>query len=119
MKRLVPLVVLLAVLIGGSAAAVFALTGDGDGPTSAEGIAPDECSPVHNIDACEEDAASDTAGSLGMCVEGAEECVDMIVVGDGQEPVTSVDEIDPNECSLVHNVDACEGGGVSPPNPGE
>jgi hypothetical protein len=103
MKRLLPLVVLLAVLIGGSAAAVFAITGDGDGPTSAEGIAPGECSLVHNVDACEEHAA-------GMCVEGAEECVDMIVGGDGQEPITIIDDMDPNECSLVHNIDACEAG---------
>ena len=122
MKRLLPLVIITAVLAAASVGVLAATNASGnDQPPirSDEGIDPNECSLVHNSDACEEDAAGDTAGSLGMCVEGAEECVDMIVVGDGQEPVTSVDEIDPNECSLVHNVDACEGRGVSPPNPGE
>ena len=29
--------------------------------------------------------------------------------GSGQDPVTSVDDIDPNECNWVHNINACEG----------
>ena len=84
MKRLVPLVVLLAVLVGGSAAAVFALTDDGDGPNSAESIDPGECSLVHNIDACD---AEDSGSPM---------------------PIRSDEGIDPDECNLVHNVDACE-----------
>jgi hypothetical protein len=54
-----------------------------------------------------------------MCAEDVPDCNDMIVnpdgdIGDGLEepvsapPVTSGDDIDPNECSLVHNIDACE-----------
>ena len=29
--------------------------------------------------------------------------------GSRQDPVTSIDDIDPNECNQVHNIDACEG----------
>ncbi len=30
-------------------------------------------------------------------------------VGSGQRPVTSIDDIDPDQCNLFHNITACEG----------
>ena len=79
----------------------------------------------------------DTGGSaLGVCVEGVPDCVDTVVNPDGDvgdcpadvvcndtginpdepvssdpgagEPPNSGDLVDPNECSAVHNIDACE-----------
>src|SRR3989304_5272245 len=53
----------------------------------------------------------------GSCLPGQEgPCDDMAGVqvdGDApvasdEEPVTSIDDIDPDECSAVHNIDACE-----------
>lgn len=37
-------------------------------------------------------------------------CDDMasVPVDGDEEPVTSIDDIDPDECSAVHNIDACE-----------
>ncbi len=84
--RLIPVVV-LALLVGAGAAAVFAVGSAADGPgdvapvNSSEGVAPGECSLVHNVDACEEPP--------------------------GQPPIRSDEGIDPNECNLVHNIDAC------------
>lgn len=49
----------------------------------------------------------DGDGSLNMCIAGATDCVDTPADG-GQEPVTSIDGIDPDECNEVHNITACE-----------
>ncbi len=62
--------------------------------------------------------AGDGAG-LAVCVEGVPDCNDMIVNPDGDVsedpdapvssgPITSIDDIDPDQCNLVHNIDACE-----------
>jgi hypothetical protein len=32
-----------------------------------------------------------------------------------ERPISSIDDIDPDECNLVHNIDACEEGGGQPP----
>jgi hypothetical protein len=60
-KSLIPLVVVVAVLAATSAA-VLAVTGDGGSTTddtppirSDEGIDPNECNLVHNIDACSDE----------------------------------------------------------------
>jgi len=56
---------------------------------------------------------------LGVCAPDVPDCNDMIVVPDGgeepgspDEPVSNVptsgDDIDPDECNAVHNIDACE-----------
>lgn len=95
MKRtLLPLLIVIG-LLGATSAAVLAVAGGGDGAPvrSDEGIAPDECSLVHNIDACDQA---------------------------GQPPVRSDEGIDPDECNLVHNIDACspeelEEGGLATP----
>lgn len=68
----------------------------------------------------EEDAGSGDA--LGVCIEGVTDCVDTVVGDDSRcaedaydcdepvsgDPVTIIDDQDPNECSFVHNIDACE-----------
>jgi hypothetical protein len=62
--------------------------------------------------------AGDGAG-LAMCAEDVPDCNDMIVNPDGDvsddadeplssDPITSIDDIDPDECNLVHNIDACQ-----------
>jgi hypothetical protein len=66
---------------------------------------------------------------LAVCVEDVPDCNDMIVNPDSDVseepgavssdepvsaddpiggPITSIDDIDPNECNLVHNIDACQ-----------
>ena len=83
MKRWLIVLVAAAVIIGGSTAAVFALTGEGN-PTddpqagagepagdqppvrSDEGIDPDECNLVHNIDACDEEDLARLGGGEGL-----------------------------------------------------
>lgn len=72
--------------------------------------------------------AGDSAGTdpatdgLAMCAEDVPDCNDMIVNPDGDvtqepsdpedpvtsDPVTSIDDIDPAQCNLVHNIDACQ-----------
>ena len=125
MKRLLPLTGALAVLAI-AAAVLTAVVGAGGGEPSRE--------------AAQDTAAGDGGGSVaGMCVEGVPDCVDMIVNPDGdvtfggdaapgdcelipdlegcgqppldaQPPIRSDEGIDPNECSMVHNIDACEAG---------
>jgi len=106
MKRLLPLVIITAVLAAASVGLLAATSASGDDHPpirSDEGIDPNECNIVHNIDAC-------TAEELEQA--GME-------VPDDRPPITSRDGIAPDECSLVHNIEACDGGGVSPPKPGE
>ena len=49
-------------------------------------------------------------GGLATCLEGAEDCQDTVDPDEpvSTEPVTIIDGQDPNECNLVHNIDACE-----------
>lgn len=123
-NRLVPLAV-VALLVAGAATAAFAVGGDsrppqdseaapidslGEEPVSGqppvrsdEGIDPNECSLVHNIDACDAPVASD--GSAPPAVPPG--VGDEPSGGGGQPPITSIDDIDPNECNLVHNIEAC------------
>jgi hypothetical protein len=67
----------------------------------------------------EDTRLADGGGGLAMCAEDAPDCNDMIVEPDGDasgdaddpvssEPITSIDDIDPDECNLVHNIDACQ-----------
>jgi len=83
----------------------------------------------------DERVANPGNGALGVCIGGVVDCVDTVVDpsndvciqifpvppecgGDGgwvspdepvsNDPPTSIDDIDPNECNLVHNIDACE-----------
>ena len=67
----------------------------------------------------EDTRLADGSGGLAMCAEDAPDCNDMIVEPDGDasgdaddpvssEPITSIDDIDPDECNLVHNIDACQ-----------
>jgi hypothetical protein len=108
-KWLIPLLV-LALLAGGGAAAlaIESATGgpDGEPVTSADELGPGECSLVHNLDACDGAGDSVVPGAAGMCLEGATDCVDT-VDSDGDMPVRSDEGIDPDECNLVHNIDAC------------
>lgn len=122
----------LAGLVIAAAAAVavtLVLTNSGEGDeaergagTSGDEVAERECSLVHNVEACE-DGAWDEAGDGGavasVCAPEAPDCDDMIVNPDGdtgaspEEPVSSgpitiIDDIDPNECNLVHDITACE-----------
>ncbi len=98
----------LAVVIG----FVAASSGDGsDGSGGRESVSADDS------------VGSDPAtGGLAMCAEDVPDCNDMIVDPDGDvsqdskdpeepvssDPVTSIDDIAPDECNLAHNIDACE-----------
>src|SRR3990172_1524222 len=104
MKRLFPLVIITAVLAAASVGLLAATNASGDDQPpirSDEGIDPNECNIVHNIDAC----TPEELEQAGM------------EVPDDGPPIRSDEGIDPNECNIVHNIEACEGRGVSPPNP--
>ena len=118
----------LAVLIG----VLLAVGGTGADGDVADNAAAERC-------AAGAEDCDDTGGSaLGVCVEGVPDCVDTVVNPDGDvgdcpdgvpcdgvgvspdepvssdpgagEPPNSGDLVDPNECSTVHNIDACEAG---------
>ena len=101
-RSLIPLVVVL-VALAATSAAVLAMTRDGGPATSDtppilsdEGIDPEECNVVHNIDACDEGVGESGCDPL---------------------PLRSDCGIDPDECNLVHNITACsdeelEAGGI-------
>jgi hypothetical protein len=116
----------LALLIG----VLLAVGGTGADGDVAGNAATERC-------AAGAEDCDDTGGfALGVCVEGVPDCVDTVVNPDGDvgdcpdgvvcddvgvspdEPVSSDpgagespnsgDLVDPNECSTVHNIDACE-----------
>ncbi len=106
-KLLVSGIGLALVAVAAVIAVVVATSGEGPGD-GRESVSADDQSKV----------AGDGSG-LAMCAEDVPDCNDMIAnpdgdVGDGLDepvsapPVTSGDDIDPDECSLVHNIDACE-----------
>ena len=118
-RWLAPLAVVAVLIAAGTTAAVLAGSGGDSAPvTSGDEIAPGECSLVHNVEVCDEAAPGQDVA--GMCVEGVEDCVDMIDcslaenealctddAGAEPPPVRSDEGIDPDECNLVHNIDAC------------
>ena len=112
MKRLLPLLIAVTVLAGTAAAVSFAVGGDSGGSPKNAGrqTTGDEAQP----------------GVAAMCVEGVPDCNDMVVepdgagtepcagtleaecdTVDGSPPIRSDEGVDPNECSLVHHIDAC------------
>lgn len=112
------LLVAIVAVVGVAAALA---SGDDDGGGRESVLAGDEEAAKCAADAadCVESGSDiDTGdGALGMCIEGVVDCVDTVVEpvdGDGSgdepvssDPITSGDDIDPDECSLVHNIDAC------------
>ena len=98
----------VAVAIG----VVAASPGDDSDAGSPEGVSTDDGTRL----------AGDQDGGLAICAEDAPDCNDMIDTSDADasddagrpddpvnsEPVTSIDDIDPDECNLVHNIDACQ-----------
>ena len=115
----------LAAVVALTVGATFAVVGspfddDGGQPAarSDDSIDPQECSLVHNREAC--DDSGQEPGSAAMCIEGVPDCDDAIVVPDGgaagedpdepvsSGPITSGDDVAPDECSFVHNIDACQ-----------
>ncbi len=99
-KSLIPLAAVILALVATSAG-VLALTG-GDTPIrSDEGIDPNECNLVHNIDACDQDDL-DRLGEDGlMPIASPEE------EPSAQAPNRSDAGIPLDECNQVHNIDAC------------
>ena len=118
-KWLIPLVGL--VLVAGATTAAVTLAVGGSGPTSGDDVGAEECSQVHNVEACDDAGRSGAGTSAPVCAPETPDCQDTIVVPDGDAtgpdqpvasdgaPVTSGDGIAPDECSLVHNIDACQG----------
>jgi hypothetical protein len=108
-KLLLPVIGFALVAAVAVVAVVAASSGDGsDGDNDRESVSAEDQGKV----------AGDGAG-LAMCAEDVPDCNDMIVNPDGgdvktddavseQPPITSIDDIDPDECNLVHNIDACE-----------
>ncbi len=130
-KWMLPLAGLLGTL-GALIAVLVALGGTSDGNGDGATAAQERC-------AAGAEDCDDTGGSaLGVCVEGVPDCVDTVVNPDGDvgdcpadvvcndvgispdepvssdpgagEPPNSGDLVDPDECSAVHNIDACEAG---------
>ena len=58
---------------------------------SDDGIDPDKCNRIHNINACFPDGEPKTGGEPPTT----------------QGPFRSDDGIDPDKCNIIHNVDAC------------
>ncbi len=110
-KSLIPLAAVIIALVATSAG-VLALTG-GDTPIlSSEGIDPNECNQVHNIDACDQDdlAQLDEDSSLPVNPDADKDASCEPV------PLRSDCGIDPNECNMVHNITACDEV-LDPPGP--
>ncbi len=102
-KSLIPLAAVILALVATSAG-VLALTG-GDTPIlSSEGIDPPECNQVHNIDACDQDdlAQLEEDSSLPVNPDADKDSSCEPV------PLRSDCGIDPDECNLVHNINACD-----------
>lgn len=55
---------------------------------------------------CVDTVVGDGDGSMNICIEGATDCDDTVTNPDGT--VSSGDLGDPGECSLVHNIEACQ-----------
>jgi len=130
MKRLIPLLVAVVALGVTAAVVAFAVGGDSGASTKDAGrqTTGDEAKPgvaamcAQDHPDCNDMVVEPDGGSANMCVADAEACVDMIGEGtsrcsataapeceavDGSPPIRSDEGIDPNECSLVHNIDAC------------
>jgi hypothetical protein len=113
---------------GGGDGARVAREADDGGESGGDGSAADCANPP-----CEDVV---DGGAAGICLEGAVDCDDTpdeAPPADGvciqifptppectdpdapvsNEPPTSGDGIDPNECSLVHNIEACEKNAVA------
>ena len=110
-KPLIPLAAVILALVATSAG-IFALT-SGDTPIrSDEGIDPNECNLVHNIDACDQDDLDRLGGGDLLPVNpdaGSDDPCEPL-------PLRSDCGIDPNECNQIHNIDAC-GEVLNPPGP--
>lgn len=128
-KWLLPGTVALAVILavaGGTFALAGAFDSDGDRADTAGEQEGDAARCAEGAEDCD-DTGGDTLGvcapdwdpevdgpcndtvvvddgGLNMCIAGAEDCNDMV-----EEPITSGDDVDPGECSAVHNIDACQG----------
>ena len=121
MKRRMTTLAVLAVAAAAVTTAVTFAVGGGGSPTSGDEVGAGECSAVHNVEACDgRDAANGGVGVAPVCAPEVPDCQDTIVIPDGGSdsadepaspdgpPVTSGDGIAPDECSLVHNIDACQ-----------
>lgn len=85
-------------------------SGCGDASGDALGVCISEDDPAYGPEQpCNDTAVNDGEGdgSLNMCIAEAPDCNDTIV-DTGDQPITSGDGIDPDECSAVHNIEACE-----------
>ena len=107
-KLLLPVIGVALVAAVALVAVVAASGGGSDDNDGRESVSADDQGKV----------AGDGAG-LAMCAEDVPDCNDMIVNPDGDvsdgldepvssDPITSIDDIDPAECNLVHNIDACQ-----------
>ena len=77
--------------------------GDGKVVTSIDDIDPDVCNAIHNINACTPEELEE----LGVALHGDPTYEEWLSdFGDGQV-VTSIDDIDPNVCNAIHNINAC------------
>jgi len=114
----------LAVLI----VVLVAIGGTGEGSGNGDTATQERCAA--GAEGCD-DTVGD--GALGICIEGTVDCADTVEPGGSAtdcgvgicrgpglsdepvssdsgagEPPNSGDLVDPNECSTVHNIDACE-----------
>lgn len=119
-KFLIPATAVILVLTA-AAGGALALTSGGDDEddsavrdtTGQERCAAGatSCDDPNSIDEGEDGAVGDeNSDPFAICAEGATDCVDTPTNGD--EPVTSDPNsgggVDPSECSLTHNLDACQ-----------
>jgi len=132
MRRLIPLFAAVAALTIAAIVTVVAVGASSGGSdknanrqsedsSSGSGVAA-MC--VEGVPDCNDMIVEPNGGSMNMCVADAagEDCDDMIGEGtsrcsetaspeceavDSPPPIRSDEGIDPNECSLVHNIDAC------------
>ena len=71
--------------------------------TSIDDIDPKVCNAIHNINACTPEELED----LGVAPHGDSTYDEWLSdFGDGKV-VTSIDNVDPNACDYIHNINAC------------
>jgi hypothetical protein len=103
-KWAIPAGLAVAAIVAIGVGLALSSSGDDDGDKDATRLPEDAAE-------CAEPPCDDVGvDGQATCLEGAEDCDDAVDPDEpvSTEPVTIIDGQDPNECNLVHNIDACE-----------
>lgn len=108
-SRLLPSASIIVALAAVAALLVATVGASNDGTKSAQreggGASSAVCAPDHPD--CDDMIVEPGGDVSNACIEGTVDCNDTIGVPVDGGPIRSDEGIDPNECNLVHNLDAC------------